>query len=49
MDLKGVKWVHNDKIRQDGLELGQKASKGVNWVHNDKNPWISVYVLMLSS
>ena len=30
MVLKGVNWVHNDK-------LGQMVLKGVNWVHNDKN------------
>ena len=30
MVLKGVNWVHNDKISQMVL-------KGVNWVHNDKN------------
>ena len=29
MVLKGVNWVHNDK-------LGQKVLKGVSWVHNDK-------------
>ena len=29
MVLKGVNWVHNDKIRSMVL-------KGVNWVHNDK-------------
>ena len=30
MVLKGVNWVHNDKI------MGQMVLKGVNWVHNDK-------------
>ena len=30
MVLKGVIWVHNDK-------LGQVVLKGINWVHNDKN------------
>ena len=44
MVLKGVNWVHNDKIRSNGLErsqlgthyikLGQMVLKGVNWVHN---------------
>ena len=29
MVLKGVNWVHNDKIRSNGLEE-------VNWVHIDK-------------
>ena len=29
MVLKGVNWVHNDKI-------GQMVLKGVNWVHSDK-------------
>ena len=29
MVLKGVIWVHNDKI-------GQMVLKGVNWVHNTK-------------
>ena len=40
MVLKGVNWVHNDKIGSNGLEMGQKSGqmvlKGVNWVHNDK-------------
>ena len=27
MVLKGVNWVHNDKIRSNGLERS-------NWVHN---------------
>ena len=46
MVLKGVNWVHNDKIRSYGLERsqlgtqciksGQMVLKGVNWVHNDK-------------
>ena len=44
MVLKGVNWVHNDKIRSNGLEkesigytmikLGQMVLKGVNWAHN---------------
>ena len=44
MVLKGVNWVHNDKIRSNGLErsqvgtliikLGQMVLKGVNWVQN---------------
>ena len=29
MVLKGVNWVHNDKIRSNGLERSQ-------WVHNNK-------------
>ena len=29
MVLKGVSWVHNDK-------LGQIVLKGINWVHNAK-------------
>ena len=29
MVLKGVNWIHNDK-------LGQMVLKGVIWVHNDK-------------
>ena len=29
MVLKGVNWVHNEK-------LGQMVLKGVNWVHNAK-------------
>ena len=29
MALKGVNWVHNDK-------LGQMVLKGVNWIHNGK-------------
>ena len=46
MVLKGVSWVHNDKIRSNGLErsqlgtqlkkTGQMVLKGVNWVHNLK-------------
>ena len=46
MVLKGVNWVHNTKIRSNGLErsqigytmikLGQMVLKGVNWVYNDK-------------
>ena len=31
MVMKGVIWVHNDKIRSNGLE-------GIDWVHND-NFW----------
>ena len=33
--LKGVNWVHNDKISLNGIErnLGQMVLKGVNWVH----------------
>ena len=44
MVLKGVNWVHNAKIRSNGLErsqlgtqcikLGQMVLKGVNWVHD---------------
>ena len=46
MVLKGVNYVHNDKIRSNGLERSQLSTqcikssqmvlKGVNWVHNDK-------------
>ena len=46
MVLKGVNWVHNDKIRSNGLErsqmgtplikLGQMVMKGVTWVYNGK-------------
>ena len=46
MVLKEVNWVHNDKIRSNGLERSQfgytiqksglMVLKGVNWVHNDK-------------
>ena len=46
MVLKGVNWVHNDKIRSNGLERSQLDTqcknqdhmvlKGVNRVHNDK-------------
>ena len=46
MVLKGVNWVHKDKIRSNGLErsqyvytmtkLGQMVLKGVIWVHNRK-------------
>ena len=46
MVLKGVNWVHNAKIRSNGLEkesfgytmikLGQMVLKGVSWVDNDK-------------
>ena len=43
MVLKGVNWVHNDKIRSNGLERsqlytmhneksGHMVLKGVNWV-----------------
>ena len=31
MVLKGVNWVHNEKIRSNGQMV-----KGVNCVHNDK-------------
>ena len=34
--LKGVNWVHNDKIRSNALQLVQMVLKGVNWVHNIK-------------
>ena len=45
MVLKGVNWVHNDKIRSNGLESSQLGTQykirsygleGVGWVHNDK-------------
>ena len=46
MVLKGVNWVHNDKISTNGVERsdfstpykksGYVVLKGVNWVHNDK-------------
>ena len=46
MVLKGVNWVHNDKIRSNVLgkesigytiqKSGHMVFKGVNWVHNDK-------------
>ena len=46
MVLKGVDWVHIDKIRSNGLErsklstqykkTGYMVLKGVNWVHIDK-------------
>ena len=46
MVLEGVNWVHNDKIRSNGLERsqfgyrmeqpGQMVLKGINWVHNNK-------------
>ena len=45
MVLKGVNWVHNDKLDQMVLKgvigytiikLSQMVLKGVNWVHNDK-------------
>ena len=42
MVLKGVIWVHNDKIRSDGLEKSEVGTQC-------KNPWISMYFLMLSS
>ena len=45
MVLKGVRWVHNDKIRSNGLErsqldtqlkkTGQIVLKGVNCVHKN--------------
>ena len=45
MVLKGVNWVHNDKMMSNGLErsqfghtiikLVQMVLKGVNRVHND--------------
>ena len=28
MVLKGVSWVHNDKIRSNGLERSQLATQG---------------------
>ena len=47
MVLKGVNWVHNDKITSHGTErsqlgytmikLGEMVWKGVNLLHNDKN------------
>ena len=45
MVLKGVNWVHNDKIRSNGLgrsqlgtqcKSGNMVLKGINWVHNAK-------------
>ena len=47
MVLKGVKWVHSDKISLNGLERSQLGTqcqnqviklvlKGVNWVHIDE-------------
>ena len=36
MVLKGVNYIHNDKIRSNALELLQMVLKAVNWVHNDK-------------
>ena len=46
MVLKGVNWVHIDKIRSNGLERNQLGTqykktgnillRGVNLVHNDK-------------
>ena len=46
MVLKGVNWLHNDKIGSNGLErsqlgytmikLGQMVLKGVSWVDNTK-------------
>ena len=50
MVLKGVNWVHNDKIRSNGLERSQLGTqciksghmvlKGVNWVHNAKRSMV---------
>ena len=47
MVLKGVNWVHNDKIRSNGLERsqfwytmqnsGHMVFKGVIWVHRLNN------------
>ena len=47
MVLKGVNWVHNDKIRSNGLERSQfrvhndkMMSNGLErsqWVHNEKS------------
>ena len=47
MVLKGVNWVHIDRIRSNGLERsqfgyimlksGHMVLKGVNWVHIDKS------------
>ena len=43
MVLKGVNWVHNDKIGLERSQLGtqyyellQMVFKAVIWVHNDK-------------
>ena len=45
MVLKGVNWVHYNKMMSNGLgesigytiiKLGKMVLKGVNWVHNDK-------------
>ena len=46
MVFKGDNWVHNDKIRSNGLERsqlgvhnaksGHMVLKGINWVHNAK-------------
>ena len=41
MVLKGVNWIHNDKIRSNGLKRSQLDTQY-------KNPWISVNVLMSS-
>ena len=35
MVLKGVSWVHNDKIRSSGLERSQLGGQH-NYVHNAK-------------
>ena len=32
MLLKGVYWVHNDKIRLNGLERSQLGTQYKNWV-----------------
>ena len=32
MLLKGVYWVHNDKIRLNGLEMSQLGTQYKNWV-----------------
>ena len=46
MVLKGINWVHNDKIGSNDLEiesigytmitLGQMILKRVSWLHNNK-------------
>ena len=36
MVLKGVNWVHNLKIRSNGLERSQLDTKYKNQVHNVK-------------
>ena len=41
MVLKGVKCVHNAKIRSNGLDRSQLGTQY-------KNPWISVHALMSS-